>query len=77
MALVEVELRIGADDYLQHYRAPGAVVLARSRDGRRVQFPANILQRFVDHSGVHGVFAIEFDAAGKLVGIRRLAVPAR
>ena len=44
----------------------------RARDGRRVQFPANILKPFLLHSGIRGTFCIEFDAAGKFSGIRRV-----
>jgi hypothetical protein len=69
---VEVDLQISAEDYVKRYRTPGAQVLTRSRDGRRVQFPASILQRFVTHVGVVGHFAIEFDAAGKLLGVERI-----
>jgi hypothetical protein len=73
--VVEVDLRIGPDEYLKRYRVPGALVFAHSLDGRRVQFPANILQRFVTHIGVVGRFAISFDAGGKLMGIERVAGP--
>ena len=73
MPAVEVELRIGADEYLKRYRVPGAQVLVQSSDGRRVQFPATILQRFVTHAGVTGRFVIRFDDGGKLVGVDRVA----
>ena len=33
---------------------------------------ANILQRFVTHSGIRGSFRILFDAEGKFSGIERL-----
>ena len=73
MASVVVELSISAEEYLKRYRNPGAVVISRSRDGRRVQFPANLLQRFVTHSGVSGTFEISFDPQGKFDTIKRLA----
>lgn len=72
MPQLDIELRLPAHEFLRYYRAPGARVIARARDGRRVQFPASALQRFVDHSGVHGWFRLEFDATGRLLGIRRL-----
>lgn len=71
MSNVVVDLSISADQYVRHYRAPGAVVLARSRDGRKVQFPASILQRFVTHAGISGCFDIQFDAQGRFVSIER------
>ena len=42
-----------------------------SVDGRRVHFPANILQRFVSSNGVHGRFCIRFDEKGKYQAIER------
>lgn len=76
MPWVDVELRIGWTEYLTRYRVPAAQVVAETRDGRRVRFPANSLQRFVTREGVHGVFRIHFDGAGKLVSIEtRAALP--
>ena len=72
MPRLDVEVRLPAHEYLKHYRMPGAQVFARARDGRRVQFPAGALQRFVDHGGVFGWFRLEFDATGKLLAIERL-----
>ena len=65
-------LRISADEYLKQYRTPGAVVVTRSRDGRRVRFPANILQPFVTHSGVSGTFVIRFNDQNRFESIERL-----
>lgn len=71
MSTVVVDLSISADQYVRHYHGPGAVVLARSRDGRKVQFPASILQRFVTHAGISGCFEIRFDSHGKFLSIQR------
>lgn len=73
MSRIIVDLTISADEYIKHYRVPGAIVVTRSRDGRRVQFPASILQRFVTHSGIRGSFEIEFDDQGKFTAVQRLA----
>ena len=67
-----VDLTISADEYLKRYKRSSAVVLAFSRDGRRVQFPASLLQPYVTHSGVVGSFQIEFEAAGKFSNIVKL-----
>jgi hypothetical protein len=69
---LDFDLQISADEYLKRYRAAGAVVIVRALDGRRLQFPAGALQRFVSHSGVSGRFRITFDNGGKLVGLERL-----
>ncbi|EAR08380.1 DUF2835 domain-containing protein [Reinekea blandensis] len=68
-----VDLQISADDYLLHYQGHVKQVSCVSRDGRRVQFPTKILQPFVTRSGIHGVFAIEFDRENRFVSIKRLA----
>lgn len=73
MQTIIVDLHISAEEYLKRYRVYGAVVATRSRDGRRVRFPARILQRFVTHGGVEGSFEISFDAEGKFSSIQRLS----
>jgi hypothetical protein len=73
MAQVEFDLSISRDEFLKHYRAQGRVqVTVTALDGRRVRFPAGILQRFVLSDGVHGRFVIYFDAQGRLSSIERL-----
>jgi len=73
MAYLVVDLHISADQYQRWYQGGVRVVSAMARDGRRVQFPAASLQPFVDHSGVHGTFAIHFDDQNKLKSVERLA----
>jgi hypothetical protein len=67
-----VSLNISADEYLKSYQHHNAVVFAMSDDGRRVQFPASLLKRFVMHEGIRGRFRIEFDATGKCQAIARI-----
>lgn len=54
------------------YRDQNAVVLARCRDGRRVQFPARILRPHLTHRGVCGEFRLCYDVAGRFVRLERL-----
>ena len=70
---IVVDLHITEDEYLRVYRGQARAVLAYSIDGRRVRFPANILQRFVTRSGIQGRFRIRFDAAGQFESIEKLA----
>jgi hypothetical protein len=72
MQALIVDIRITADEYQKYYRVPGTVVTTRSRDGRRVQFPANILQGFISHSGIEGSFRIQFSNDGKFQSIEAL-----
>ncbi len=48
-------------------------VVTRAEDGRTLRFPAEQLRPFVDHSGVHGRFRIEFDNNNKLINLTRVA----
>ncbi len=73
MAYLIVDVHINADEYIRWYQGGARVVNAVARDGRRIQFPAGSLQPFVEHSGVHGTFAIHFDQNNKLQRVERLA----
>ncbi len=73
MAYLIVDVHINADEYIRWYQGGARVVSAVARDGRRIQFPAGSLQPFVEHSGVHGTFAIHFDQNNKLERVERLA----
>jgi hypothetical protein len=73
MQQVIVDITISAAEYIKQYRHPAAVVTANSRDGRRINFPANILRPYVSHAGISGSFKISFDTSGKFTRIDRLA----
>jgi hypothetical protein len=72
MKQIQVDIRISAEQYLKNYQAHNAVVVTRCSNGQTVRFPANILQRFVTHSGVSGRFVISFSEAGRFQSIERL-----
>ncbi|MEK7321836.1 MAG: DUF2835 domain-containing protein [Pseudomonadota bacterium] len=69
---VRFSLRISPDLYLSYYQGVARAVVVKSFDGRTIQFPANVLQQFVTHDGVNGVFEMDFDANNKFVAIRRV-----
>lgn len=69
---VVLPIRLSADEYLKYYRGSARNVYARDLQGRTVQFPANLLQRFVTANGVDGLFEITITAAGKLVDIQQV-----
>ncbi|WP_018014650.1 DUF2835 domain-containing protein [Teredinibacter turnerae] len=68
---VEIQLTINADEYLKMYQGRANDVVARAVDGRRIRFPARILQRFVTREGVSGAFIITFDEANRFRSIER------
>lgn len=69
---LRVLLDISAEDFLSYYRGDAQTVIAHTRDGRRVQFPANILRPFLTRSGIQGEFAIRCDANHKLIDVSRI-----
>jgi len=67
-----VNLNISPEEYTYWYMGSARTVLATSIDGRSVRFPANILQPFITHQGIQGMFCIFFKADGKFDRIERL-----
>ncbi len=72
MQQIVVDISLTNDEYLRHYRGVAKNVVALSRDGRRIKFPADILRPFLLHNGVSGSFLIRFDDQGKFSDIQRL-----
>lgn len=68
---IEVVLSISADEFLALYQGIARDVVAVATDGRRVRFPARILQPYVTHQGIQGRFVIQFDASNRFAGISR------
>ena len=56
----------------ERYQGRANRVLLYSRDGRKVSLPAHHLRPFLRHDGIHGVFELEFSAAGELLDLRQL-----
>tara|TARA_Y100000588_G_scaffold339404_1_gene382066 strand:- start:16 stop:240 length:225 start_codon:yes stop_codon:yes gene_type:complete len=69
---IVVDLSISADDYLRYYSGSVKHVVATTTDGRNARFPANVLQKVVDHNGIYGRFRIHFSDSGKFLSIERL-----
>lgn len=69
MRAVTLDLHISADEYLAMYQGVVTNVVARAHDGRVIRFPANLLQKFVTHGGIHGQFTIYFDRQNKFQSI--------
>jgi hypothetical protein len=71
MQKVVIDIHISNEEYLKQYRIPNCMVNTLSREGLRIQFPANILKPFLLHSGISGSFCIYFDGSGKFNSISR------
>ncbi|ALP54697.1 hypothetical protein Tel_01940 [Candidatus Tenderia electrophaga] len=69
---LHVILHISADEYLKFYSGAASTVVATTRNGLSIEFPAHILRPYVRHDGIHGEFVIEFDDNNKFVAIDKL-----
>ncbi len=72
MQEIIVDLSIDKDEWLRIYKGEANLVYAISRDGRSLQFPANILSKYVTHHGIEGSFVISINDAGKFQSIMKL-----
>ena len=66
-------LSISVEKLLFYYRGNVRNVIAKSTDGKTIQFPVEILRPFITHSGISGVFIIRYDDNNKLVDIEKIA----
>ena len=72
MKRFQFHLQISPERYLDYYRGTARVVVTRSDEGRIVQFPASLLQRFVSPEGVRGCFVLTCDDNNKCIELRKL-----
>ena len=66
------DLRITPETWLRYYRTPTSTVVATTRFGRRVQFNARHLQKFVSHDGIRGTFCLTIDAQNDFVSLEMI-----
>ena len=67
-----VQLELSAEEVLQYYNGQAAAVRARAHTGAIVQFPAAALRRFVEPTGVKGLFRLSVTGGGRLTALDRL-----
>lgn len=71
--LLVFKLAIPAEKYLSVYKGHAKTISTLSIDGRRVEFSAEKVRRFLTRDGVYGVFEMEISAEQKFLAIKRLA----
>ena len=71
--VVRFRLDIPPSELSLFYRGIAKDVVTSTSDGRRIQFPASLLRPYIDHSGVQGVFVLEFDDRHKFVSLRKVS----
>ena len=64
-------LHLSQQEFLQFYQGTAKSVRVEADSGQVIEFPAEAIRQFVEHSGVHGQFRIYFDANYKLIKITR------
>jgi len=69
---IYVQLNIQPEQFQRLYEGVAKTVNARSLDGKKVSFPANILRPFVTHSGVVGTFVIHFSEEHRFQSIEKI-----
>ncbi len=72
MNQIRFYLNLPTEKYLRYYQGAASSVSVVSVDGRRLEFPAIHLRRFVTHEGVFGEFVLKFDANNKFLGLERI-----
>lgn len=72
MPALVVNLVIAPKEYQRMYAGAVRNVSTVSVDGRRVQFPANVLRPYVTREGIRGRFMIRFTADNRFESIERL-----
>lgn len=72
MHALVVNLVIDSEEFQRLYAGSVKDVSAIAVDGRRVQFPGNILRQFVTREGIRGRFMIRFDDENRFESIQRL-----
>jgi hypothetical protein len=70
---IRFSLNISADEYVRYYRGSAKYVRARSSDGKTVRFPANILQPYLTHDGIHGHYVMHYDENNKFLKLEKIA----
>ncbi|MDH5785979.1 MAG: DUF2835 domain-containing protein [Chromatiales bacterium] len=72
MNQIRFYLNLSAERYLSYYQGVARSISVVSVDGRRVEFPAEHLRRFVSHDGVRGEFVLKFDGDNRFTALERL-----
>jgi hypothetical protein len=70
---IRFSLDISYDQFLAVYQGVAKTVVTIADDGRRIQFPAGHVRRYLTKYGIHGYFQMELTPTNKFVSISRIA----
>jgi len=66
-------LRLTAEQYLRVYQGTAKRISVIANDGRRIEFPAQNIQKYLTHDGISGKFEMELTSENKFIGIKKLS----
>ena len=70
---MNISISISAEEYLRVYQGTAKQVSTIDSQGKRISFPANILQPYVSHDGIVGAFTIVIDENNRFKKIMKVA----
>lgn len=73
MGTVVLDISLSAEQLQLVYKGQVNRIMAKARDGRRISLPAQPFRAFLTHTGIFGTFEVQFDDAGKLISLNKLA----
>ena len=71
--LLRFSLQLTADQFLRVYQGTAKRVSVIASDGRRIEFSAQNIRKFLTHDGISGSFEMELTAENKFVAIRKIS----
>ncbi|NOZ51889.1 MAG: DUF2835 domain-containing protein [Gammaproteobacteria bacterium] len=66
-------LKISAHEYVKYYQGIARAVYVKDKNGKSIQFPADVLKPFITKDGIYGYFIIRIDDRNKLIDIKKVA----
>lgn len=69
---IRFKLNLSYEQYLAVYQGRAKIISTLSDDGRRIQFPAGNMQRYLTKTGIQGHFEMELTSENKFVAISRI-----
>ena len=70
---IQFSIKLSYEKYSAFYKGHAESVLVRANDGRKIQFPAEILKPYLTPDGINGVFIIHFDNRNKYRSLQKIA----
>lgn len=70
---IHFSIRLSYEKYLGYYQGYADDVLVTAIDGRKIQFPAEILKPYLTREGINGNFIIHFNNQNKYQSLQKIS----